>query len=327
MLNRVAVHWYGCCTDWKQEHGANDNSEKCLFCNPNSHRAWDCAAAIAAQQAAPAASADGVHPVLGQSPSQDRTNTPLGQQGEGGHITFQEPIATGNVLSAETQHPQSSVPSTTTAPSVTSAFQTIFQGMQSSVTGSSDSAICCLYILRWLQCVNDNTNSDVFHQICVMDTKDQQAVAFLTKEFLPVLPLVLPPITPCGSEGSYIEMWSHHWHQYINHCLYADVFGQNCIYFPSYFDNVIGTLNDTLPKVGTITPMNSLHLHAETQALVAEVYNDVVYDVDKPVSTTTVDDIIQWHSFVILDESAALIFDTGASKGITFDAFNFIEPI
>eukprot|EP00957_Ditylum_brightwellii_P162577 12379950-Ditylum_brightwellii.AAC.4 len=62
-------------------------------------------------------------------------------------------------------------------------------------------------------------------------------------------------------------------------------------------------------------------------ALVAEIYNDKVHNVGEPISPSCITNVIQHYSFVVIDETAAVIFDTGSPKTSMFDAFDFIDPI
>eukprot|EP00957_Ditylum_brightwellii_P191539 14583589-Ditylum_brightwellii.AAC.1 len=122
------------------------------------------------------------------------------------------------------------------------------------------------------------------------------------------------------------ELWSQHKHKWIHQVSCADTFDNACNKNPSYFDAVIGMF-DPFIDLGIATSSNTIQHCNRITALVAETYNETVCDVGEPVTPSSVNDVMQWYSCTVMDESAALIFDTGASKSITFDSTDFVGPI
>eukprot|EP00957_Ditylum_brightwellii_P123841 9440565-Ditylum_brightwellii.AAC.1 len=133
-------------------------------------------------------------------------------------------------------------------------------------------------------------------------------------------------ISQWESYGSIQELWSQHKHKWLHQVSYVDTFDDACNTYPSYFDAIIGMF-DSFIDLGIVTPSNTIqHCNCIT-ALVAKTYNETVCDVGEPVTPLPVNDVMQWYSCIVMDESAVLIFDTGTSKSITFDSTDFVGPI
>eukprot|EP00957_Ditylum_brightwellii_P149665 11397090-Ditylum_brightwellii.AAC.1 len=84
---------------------------------------------------------------------------------------------------------------------------------------------------------------------------------------------------------------------------------------------------DPFIDLGIVTPSNTIQHYNCIIALVVKTYNETVCDVGKPVTPSSVNGVMQRYSCIAMDESAALIFDTGASKSITIDSTVFVGPI
>eukprot|EP00957_Ditylum_brightwellii_P025079 1897815-Ditylum_brightwellii.AAC.1 len=84
---------------------------------------------------------------------------------------------------------------------------------------------------------------------------------------------------------------------------------------------------DPFIDLGIVTLSNTFQHCNHITAFVAETYNETVCGVREPVTPLSVNGVMQRYSCIVMDESAALIFDTGTSKSITFDSSDFVRPI
>eukprot|EP00957_Ditylum_brightwellii_P109073 8320927-Ditylum_brightwellii.AAC.1 len=61
--------------------------------------------------------------------------------------------------------------------------------------------------------------------------------------------------------------------------------------------------------------------------IIAENYKTYIHDVGKPITPQNASEVLQQYSLLIMDKTKALIFDTGASMFVSFDATDFIGTI
>eukprot|EP00957_Ditylum_brightwellii_P051618 3914742-Ditylum_brightwellii.AAC.2 len=100
-----------------------------------------------------------------------------------------------------------------------------------------------------------------------------------------------------------------------------------CNSYDHYFSIVLGSVPDSMLNVGLVMASNISQYREDIHAFVAENYSYSPSDTTEPVTPRIAQDAMQRFSLLVIDETNALICDTGSSASVSYNASDFYQGI